>query len=326
LYLSTINLQDDERCSGKGPGVINVSSVTPKMALQSDHPPRFGCSKGGNNSSPVSPTVDDGQVFSGIQSGGTTLQVHGQHLSGLRNVKCCVNNRRCCGNCDVLNDTRLVCRTPKIKSSLVDAFKIEPLRFYANNCTGKPDKLNSRDFEYHLYRDPFFIDFVVDGCCNVTVNGLFLDQGFATEDLSIVLVAENSSSPCQFTSMDSTQIICKVPQSSSPQLGTLIKQINVTIGDNLKAVQLAKHKYSHFKSSLPRILLPGIVTIGAYVSFIAVLCVALVFFKASKDYDLLHLHGRQQLAEIRPLDEQNPNDYNDNAESENMLLVRDECH
>jgi len=117
-----------------------------------------------------------------------------------------------------------------------------------------------------------------------------------------------------------------VSQLSSSQLGPLPKQLKVTIGDNV--VKLLKQKYRNFKSLLARILWPDVVTIGAYISFIAVLCVALVFFttKATKEYDLLHLHGRQQFAEMRLLDERNSNDYDDHGKPENMLLVRDECH
>jgi len=220
----------------------------------------------------------------------------------------------------------MVCGTPKINTDPKNAYEIEYLTFYAEKSTGKEYKLNLPNLDYHRYHDPVFTDFVVDGCCNVTVNGLYLDKGFTAEDLSIILVGENSSSRCQITSLDSTQIICKVSQPSSPQLGTLPKQLNVTISDQLNVVKLSKQKYSNFKSSLARILWPSVVTIGAYVSFIAVLCVALVFFKATKDYDLLHLHGHQHLAEMRPLDEQNPNDYDDDGKPENMLLVRDECH
>ncbi|XP_060878592.1 uncharacterized protein LOC132950964 isoform X2 [Metopolophium dirhodum] len=325
LYLNTANIRNDGRCSSNGPSVINYS-VTPKIKLPSDQPPWSGSSQPGNNSSPVHPTLDDGQVFGGIESGGTTLWVHGQHFSGLRKVRCCVRHRYWCGNCDVRNDTRMVCRTPNININPEDAFENEYLRFYAEKSTGIEYKLELPDLDYHRYHDPVFTDFVVDGCCNVTINGLYLDKGFTAEDLSIILVGESSSSRCQITSLDSTQIICEVPQSSSSQLGSLPKQLNVTISNNLNIVKLSKQKYSHFKNSFARILWPSVVTIGAYVSFIAVLCVALIFFKATKDYDLLHLHGHQQLAEMRPLDERNPNDYDDDGKPENMLLVRDECH
>jgi len=220
----------------------------------------------------------------------------------------------------------MVCRTPKINIDLEDAFENEYLRFYAEKSIGIEYKLKLPDLDYQRYHDPVFTDFVVDGCCNVTVNGLYLDKGVTAEDLSIILVGETSSSHCQINSLDSTQIICKVSQSSSSQLGPLPKQLNVTIGNILNVVKLSKQKYSNFKSLLARILWPGVVTIGAYVSFIAVLRVALLFFKVTKEYDLLHLHSRQQLAEMQPLDERNPNYYDDNGKPENMLLARVECH
>ncbi|CAI6346571.1 unnamed protein product [Macrosiphum euphorbiae] len=326
LYLSTTNdIRNNERCSSKGPSVINYS-VTPKIILPSQEPPSSDSSQSGNNSSPFHPILDDGQVFGGIESGNTTLWVHGQHFSDLRKVRFCVKHRYWCGNCDVRNDTHMVCRTPNIKIDLEDASKIEYLMFFDENSIGEEYNLTLPGLMYHRYHYPDFTDFVVVGCCNVTVNGLYLDKGFTAEDLSIILVGENSSSRCQITSLDSKQIICKVLQSSSSQLGSLPKQLNVTLGGHLNVVKLSKQNYSHLKSSLARILWPSVVTIGAYVSFITVLCVALIFFKATKDYDLLHLHGRQHLAEMRPLDEQNPNDYEDNGQPENMLLVRDECH
>jgi len=295
------------------------------MSIQTNQ--SLGCSEVGNNSFPVVPKVSTGQRLGGIESGGTTLRVRGKHFCGLWDIKCCVRNKKSCSHCDVYNDTLIVCRSPKLNISPQNAYEIEPLQLYAKNSTGIQTKINETTvIGYHRYQDPVFKDFVVDGCCNFTINGVYPVQGFAVEDLSIVLVAKNSSSRCQITSMDSTQIICKVSQSSLPQLGPLPKQIQVTIGDNMEVVELTKQKYSHFKSSLARTLLPGVVTIGAYVSFIAVLCVALIFFKSSKDYDLLHLYGRQQVAEMRPLDERNLNDYDDNGEPENMLLVRDESH
>ncbi|CAI6377374.1 unnamed protein product [Macrosiphum euphorbiae] len=328
LYLETINIRNDERCSSKGPVVINYS-VTPKINLQSKLflNPGSGNSQVVNHSSPVHPTLDHGQVFGGIESGSTTFWVHGQHFSGLRNVKFCVKNRYWCGNCDVRNDTHMVCRTPKINIHPEDAFENEYyVLFFAEKSIGIKYNFSLPDLHYQRYHDPVFTDFVVDGCCNVTVNGLYLDKGFTAEDLSIILVGESSSSRCQITSLDSTQIICKVSQSSSSQLGTLPKQLNVTIGGNLNVIKLSKQKYIHFKSLLARILWPGVVTIGAFVSFIEVLWVALVFFKATKEYDLLHLHGDHQLAKMRPLDERNPNDYDENGKPENMWLVRDECH
>jgi len=311
-------------CSGKGPIVIN-SSVTPKIIVQSDQLADFG-SQAGNNSSPAEPTVDNGQVFGGPASGGTTFRVKGQHFCGLKNVTCCVRNKLSCNECDVHNDTLMVCRSPELIIDSLDAANIEPLRFYFINSTKKEEKFKLPDIGYHRYQYPVFTDFVFDGCCNVTVNGLYPNPGFTAEDISIVVVAENSSSRCQIISMDNTQIICKVSQSSPPQLGSLPKQINVTICDNLIVVKPSKQKFSHFKSLLASNLLPGVITIGAYVSFIAVLCVALIFFKSSKDYDLLYLYGRQQKAEMRPLDERNPNEYDDNGEPENMLLVLDEHH
>ncbi|XP_008182989.1 uncharacterized protein LOC100167195 isoform X2 [Acyrthosiphon pisum] len=277
-----------------------------------------GSSPSSNDSSPVHPTLDDGQVFGGVKSGGTNFWVHGQYFSGLRKVKYCVKNRYCCSTyCDVRNDTHMVCPTLRFTSDQ----KKEYLRFYAQKSNGIEYELELPDLDYHRYHDPEFTDYVLGGCCNVTLHGRHLDKGFNAEDLSIIVVGENSSFPCQITSLDSDQIICKVSQPSSSRLGPLTKQINIMVGDNLKVVRQSKQKYSYYKSPSTQILWPGVVTIGAYVSFIAVLCFALVFFRAKKDYDLLHLHGRQHLAEIRPLDEQNPNDYDDNGKPENMLLV-----
>lgn len=266
------------------------------------------------------PTVDDGQTFGGIASGGTTFVVKGRSFSGLQNAKACFDNKTCI-HCTILNDTSIECRSPKfVVNETQTVIEIKPLKFYGKDPAGNVLKLNSHSFDYHLYQDPVFTDYMVNGCCNLTVNGLYLDQGYATGDLSIVLDTENSSSVCDpVTWMDSTQIVCH-----STQLDPLPKQINVKIGDYMSAVKLTKQKTSKFKSSLAAIILPGVVTIGAYISFIAVLCVALIFFKSSKNYDLLHLHGHQQLAEMRPLDEKNFKDNKNKSESNNMLLKHDE--
>lgn len=270
---------------------------------------------------PMVPTVDDGQTFGGIASGGTMFVVKGRSFSGLQNAKACFNDKTTCVHCSIINDTSMECRSPKfVVNETQTVIETKSLKFYGKDPAGNVLKLNLDPFEYRLYQDPVFTDYMVNGCCNLTVNGLYLDQGYATGDLSILLDAENSSSVCgPITWMDSTQIVCQ-----SSQLDPLPKQINVKVGNYISIVKLTKQKSSRFKNSLAAIILPGVVTIGAYVSFIAVLCVALIFFKSSKDYDLLHLHGPQQLAEMRPLDEKNFNDYDNNSESNNMLSKYDE--
>ncbi|XP_027852466.2 uncharacterized protein LOC114131449 isoform X2 [Aphis gossypii] len=271
---------------------------------------------------PMVPTVDDGQTFGGIASGGTTIVAKGRSFSGLQNAKACFVNKSTCVYCSILNDTSMECRSPKFiaVNETQTAVEIKPLKFYGKDPAGNVLKLNSNSFEYHLYQDPVFTDYMVNGCCNLTVNGVYLYQGYTTGDLSIVLDTENSSSVCgPITWMDGTQIVCHLSQ-----LDPLPNQIYVKAGDYISVVKLTKQNSSKFKNSLAAIILPSVVTIGAYISFIAVLCVALIFFKSSKDYDLLHLHGPQHLAEMRPLDEKNFNDYDNNSESNNMLSKHDE--
>ncbi|XP_025201946.1 uncharacterized protein LOC112599313 isoform X2 [Melanaphis sacchari] len=327
--LGFANKEIDEMCLYKGPVVVK-DSVTPKTMLQSDRlKPKDPV--GDNNSSSIVPTVNAGQKFGGIVSGNTKFMVQGQSCESLYNVKVCTTDyNQTCSRCNVHNDTFMECKSPKfVINDPQPRLVMKQLKFKADIFPGSVQvNPNSWLIEYYLYQDPVFTDFVVNGCCNVTVNGLHLDLGYAANDLSIVLDSENSSSRCLIILMNSTQITCQLPLSRSPpsQLDPLPKQINITVGDYFRVLTLTKRKSSHFKNSLAGIILPGIVTIGAYVSFIAVLCVALIFFKSSKDYDLLHLHGRQNLEEMRSLNEKNFNDYDNDSESKNMLPVRDKRH
>jgi len=298
------------------------TSVTPKTIVQSYQPKSEGAADN-NNSSPIVPTVDDGQTIGGIVSGGTTFMVKGRRFSNLLNMKACVLNKTACGYCNFRDDTLIDCQSPKIvinDPQPQSVIETQPLAFYAKNSFGNEIEFESK-IKYNIYHDPVFTNFVVNGCCNVTVSGLYLDQGYAAKDLSILPDADNSSSRCLVTWTDSTQITCQLSQSSLSQLDQLPKQINVKLGNYNSVVNITKQKTSHFRSSLSGILPGVVITIGAYVSFIAVLCVALIFFKSSKDYDLLHLHGRQHLAEMRPLNESD--DYDNNSESKNILSVCD---
>ncbi|VVC35606.1 IPT domain,Immunoglobulin E-set,Immunoglobulin-like fold [Cinara cedri] len=259
----------------------------------------------------VYPTVAADQEFSGIMSGNTRLMVRGQHFACLNHTKICVGNRDNCtchyGKCQVLNDTCMVCETPKFE---VYSKKVIPMSFYANITTKSVIFNPPNSALYHLYPDPTFSDFVLDGCCNVTINSMHLIRGYHVEDLSIRSIG--NSTECLNISMTTNQIYCQLPP-----LNPLPNVISVTIGFGL-TINVPMTKSGETSGLLALMVLPNIFTI-AYImfTFITLLCVTFFGLKSSIKYDLLSLRHNKPLFEMKQLNRRQSNSTDDKDESGN---------
>lgn len=160
-----------------------------------------------------SPSVDGGQAFRGIASGGTQLPVLGQNFACIHNplVHVSYNGIQYTGGCVVQNNTYLICTAPTINRPAphqVTALKFGFQADYNNTFvkmqppTGTPD--------YTLYPDPVYTDFDTDGR-TVTVYGLNMDQGY-DYDADLTVLFHNTGVPCNVTSVESDRIVCRPPK------------------------------------------------------------------------------------------------------------------
>jgi len=162
------------------------------------------------------PTLDGGQTFRGIASGGTQLPVFGQNFACIHNpfVHVSYNGIQYTGGCVVKNNTYLLCTAPTINRPAphqVTALKFGFQADFNNSIvkmlppTGTPD--------YTLYPDPVYTDFDTDGRI-VTVNGLNMDQGY-DHDVDLTVLFHNTGVRCNVTSVQPDRIVCQPPKRLS---------------------------------------------------------------------------------------------------------------
>ncbi|VVC35603.1 IPT domain,Immunoglobulin E-set,Immunoglobulin-like fold [Cinara cedri] len=248
------------------------------------------------------PMVTSGQNFSGFVSGGTNLLVRGQSFSCLTKAKICIGDSINCvrhyGGCQVLNDTYMSCLSPKFEP-VFSTQKIKPIRFQAYyHKDVKPVEfiLPPDSAPFHLYPDPIFVDFTMDGCCNVTINGLNLGIGYTTKDLSVRLI--DNSTVCFNISMTTNQISCEFPPSDPYSHDN----ISITIGNSLTTyiVTMKLTQLGYFNSITFSNLSPIVLIIANSIfAFIVLFCLVVFGMYTTMKYDLLTSHRRQQ--QSRPI-------------------------
>lgn len=188
------------------------------------------------------PTVDGGQTFKGIASGGTRLPVYGRYFTCIENplIHVSYNGIRHTSGCQVQNDTYMVCTTPTINRPIPNSIMNLSFGFQADfdkKILQLETPLGSSN--YFLYPDPVYRYFEIDSDRTVTIYGLHMDQGYhLSNDLSIQL--QKSTVMCNVTSVNSKRIVCQPSQPSSgggssnvgPELtGIAHDEIVVTLGN-----------------------------------------------------------------------------------------------
>lgn len=304
-----------------GPVDITYKGPTRQLTLRSgnrfdivnydNEPDRVQSSASTTNCPPDdAPAVDANQTFVGIASGGYEFWVRGRNLASLENVSVHADSSTIRHNsCAVKNGTHMTCRPPTTDGDVQDVIHLSLYFEAVVQCSGKTVNLSlpSRQTPYSLYPDPVFTDFTVNGCCNVTINGMNLDHGYNITDLSVRLAA-NSSSECLVTELEPRRIVCQL-LPSTPPLPTTHQTMEIAIGIFRTKIRNLK-KDNRFNSSARSSshsnsvdYLPSVFAIGAYVSFIVFLCVILVRLKTSKQYDLLTVHLHQPSTEMKTYDD-----------------------
>lgn len=173
------------------------------------------------------PFLDEGQLFEGIVSGGTTIPVLGRNFFCVEKAWLSVhsNETEYISNCQVKNDSYIECRSPKIISSVESSTVLEiSFHFiYVNEVKHflKPDNIS-----YVLYSNPTFNDFEIDNNL-VIINGHGLARGYRIDDLAVRI--PNSTDECVVTLLSEHRIKCHTI-SSIVTLDNL-KVITISIGD-----------------------------------------------------------------------------------------------
>ncbi|XP_026806567.1 plexin-A3-like [Rhopalosiphum maidis] len=162
------------------------------------------------------PTMDVGQSFRGISSGGTQLSVHGQNLVCIRNalVHVLYNGIQYTGGCDVKNNTYMECTAPTINRPAPHQVTALQFGFQADyNDTIVKILLPTGTPDYTLYPDPVFTDFETNGR-TVTVYGINIDQGY-DHDADLSVLFHRTGVPCNVTSVQPDRIVCRPPKRLS---------------------------------------------------------------------------------------------------------------
>uniref|UniRef100_A0A2H8TZ48 Plexin-A3 n=1 Tax=Melanaphis sacchari TaxID=742174 RepID=A0A2H8TZ48_9HEMI len=162
------------------------------------------------------PTVDGGQSFRGISSGGTQLSVHGKDLACIHNplVHVSYNNIQYTGGCTVKNNTYMVCTAPTINRPAPNQVTALQFGFQADfNNTIVKIQLPTAMPDYTLYPDPVFTDFETNGR-TVTVYGFNIDQGY-DQDVDLSVLFHKTGVPCNVTSVQPDHIVCRPPKQLS---------------------------------------------------------------------------------------------------------------
>jgi len=185
------------------------------------------------------PVLAAGQQFGGIASGGTGMPVRGTGFACISDATMFVDRdgirRVAAGHCHPVNDTYMICGTPKLDGPKAGALP-ERLRFgfHVRHAYGHvSDMLPPPDTDgYVAHADPVLEDFfVVPTSRSVLINGLDLGHGYRTADVVVVQFSKNlTAAACNVTSITPRHIVC---DSDSPVRLNHVPVLVVTIGDQL---------------------------------------------------------------------------------------------
>lgn len=178
------------------------------------------------------PVIENGQTFSGIESGGIPLMLRGDDFSCIRNPKIYVdcNGTKISNECWLHNDSVkiITCQTPNLNGWSLSSMTILPLTFKVDTEENDNVVLNATDkINYLLYPDPTFMDFEINDPL-ITINGIFLYNDYKPEDIDIWF--PNSTDKCNVHTVTKHSIIC---QMASPMSNLKSKDILIKIGKNL---------------------------------------------------------------------------------------------
>lgn len=185
------------------------------------------------------PTVDGGQTFAGIASGGTRILVRGRYFGCIENPLFHVthNGISYLSSCRVLNDTYMACASPKISRS-VPRSTVVTLEHFGFQANFDKNLLSLRPPPgspgYRLYPDPVFTDFeTLNDGRTVIINGLHLNEGYyLPDDLSVRL--QRSAVACNVTSVRSRRIVChttSLKRGGGDESAATVNGIIVTVGN-----------------------------------------------------------------------------------------------
>jgi len=205
------------------------------------------------------PILAAGQQLEGIASGGTAVPVRGTGFACVSDATMYVDRsgvrRVAASHCHSVNDTYMVCGTPKLDGPRAEAFP-ERLRFgfhvlhadgHVSNMPPSPDTDG-----YVAHADPVLEDFVVlPSGRSMLINGQDLGHGYRADEVMVVQFSKNLNAvTCNVTAVTSCHKMC---ESDSPDGLNRVSVIVVTIGDQLAYTvkrrmnnTQPKSSYNHF--------------------------------------------------------------------------------
>jgi len=184
------------------------------------------------------PALTGGQRFEGIASGGTAAPVRGTGFTCVSDAVMYVDRdgvrRPAAGHCRPVNDTFMVCGTPRLDGPTGAGESPERLRFgfrvrhadgHVSDMPPQPDTDG-----YVAHSDPVLVDFSVSATGRTAmISGLDLGRGYRAADVAVVGFANDLSSvACNVTAITRRHIVCK---TDSPSDLNGVPVLVVTIGD-----------------------------------------------------------------------------------------------
>lgn len=179
------------------------------------------------------PTVDRGQLFEGIVSGGTSVLVRGARLACARRPTVHVETAagaRAEADCRVLGDALMVCRAPRTDASGHGGPAAALRLGFRANFAGETLDLSPTPPDsgrYVAYPDPRLAGFeTVQGA--VVLYGSDLGMGYRADDVR-VRFARSDDDACVVTAVTEDRMVCEPTAAGADVSG--LRQVVVTVGD-----------------------------------------------------------------------------------------------
>lgn len=233
------------------------------------------------------PSVDAGQTFRGIAAGGTRVSVRGRNLECVQNPFIYVRYKglRLTSACQVINDTYMECRTPKINRPMPPrSAKSLPFGFQADFDKQILMLVPPDAAEYALSPDPVISDYESDGE-TVVINGLNLDHGYLPGDLSIRL-PDLADPYCNVTEVTARRIVCTLVQPKSS--GAYRAAILVVVGKNLEYEVKRKSAVHHTGPFSLSMFLGGITLVSLIITVVVsvIYCMKIVLMASNSQTEM----------------------------------------
>lgn len=204
----------------------------------------------------ANPTIDEGQQFKSIASGGIELIVHG-HFSCIKAWVMYVtyDGKLIFGFCRYLDNTVLACKTPNI--DIPDSFSSMELEHgFLGIVEGKILNLTANTTTYTAFPNPVFTNFEVNEN-SLIINGEFLNRGYQKKDL--VVRIQGSSESLMVCNLIRGYIECWIPEAIE------ISAIVINVGNFKEQVLELKFNPGKFILSTMSEFLHGIIILGVLV-------------------------------------------------------------